>query len=92
MTIPEQTFLESHISDHLTARSQQYYEPEMAHVHDSPPYMETHLILYDAYRKLPEFEYFQRAWCLHELRMGRQHIFLVPCESDETIFRLPGHF
>ncbi|KAF2261996.1 hypothetical protein CC78DRAFT_546210 [Lojkania enalia] len=41
--------------------------------------------------------WFERAWCAHEMRLGRSHIFLVPCRSREdteahSIIRFTGEF
>lgn len=46
-----------------------------------PPYLDTHDDLFDVLRKLLRSSWFKRAWCRHEMRLARDHVFLVPCNS-----------
>jgi hypothetical protein len=33
-----------------------------------------------------------RAWCSHELRMSKRHVFLLPCQRTNTLLRFDGSF
>ncbi|KAI7563027.1 hypothetical protein KC317_g8014 [Hortaea werneckii] len=49
-----------------------------------PPYLDTHDDVYHVLRKLLRSSWFKRAWCRHEMRLARDHVFLVPCLSSAT--------
>ena len=51
------------------------------------PYLESHRDLSKAIQKILRSSWFQRAWCRHEMRLAREHIFLVPCRNRNT---MPG--
>jgi len=59
------------------------------------PYLESHEDLYTVVRKIMKSSWFQRAWCRHEMRLAREHIFLVPCRipgswSGKSVLRFTG--
>jgi hypothetical protein len=45
------------------------------------PYLDQNLELHSVIRKILRSSWFQRAWCRHEMRLARDHIFLVPCQT-----------
>ncbi|EMC97981.1 hypothetical protein BAUCODRAFT_31988 [Baudoinia panamericana UAMH 10762] len=45
------------------------------------PYLGQHDEMYQVLRKLLRSSWFKRAWCRHEMRLAREHVFLVPCKS-----------
>jgi len=54
-------------------------------------------VLHRLVEKIGNSEYFERAWCQHELRLGRDHIFLVRCRHFDvpglyTVLRFTGSF
>ncbi|KAF2706430.1 hypothetical protein K504DRAFT_385790 [Pleomassaria siparia CBS 279.74] len=49
----------------------------------NPPLMQQQPLLQSFFDRILSSVWFERAWCAHEMRLGRSHIFLVPCESDE---------
>lgn len=49
-----------------------------------PPYLETHETLYKVVRKMLRSSWFKRAWCRHEMRLAKHHIFLIPCKRTGT--------
>ena len=54
-------------------------------------------IFHGLVKKLTSSTYFERAWCQHELRLGRNHIFLIRCsnssDSDSCrVLRITGSF
>jgi hypothetical protein len=66
------------------------------HYDDVPPYMITNVLMRNIYLKIMRARWFSRAWCMHEARLGKQHVFLMRCQqqpdSPLTVFRLTGHF
>ena len=56
------------------------------------PYLESHDDLYLVIRKLLRSSWFRRAWCRHEMRLSREHIFLVPCNNPggKSVLRFTG--
>lgn len=43
-------------------------------------------------RKLLSAEWFTRAWCWHEFRMSKRHIFLLRGDQNNEILRFTGNF
>ena len=66
------------------------------HYDDNPPYMTTNTLMRTVFLKLVQSRYFSRAWCMHETRLGKQHVFLVCCEqlpdSSPMVFRFTDLF
>jgi curved DNA-binding protein CbpA len=58
------------------------------------PYLEENDALLQVLHKILSSSWFQRAWCRHEMRLARNHVFLLPCRegaadsSRRTILRL----
>ncbi|KAF1969523.1 hypothetical protein BU23DRAFT_512949, partial [Bimuria novae-zelandiae CBS 107.79] len=48
----------------------------------NPPTMQQYPYLRLFVERVLSSMWFERAWCVHEMRMGREHIFLVPCEVE----------
>lgn len=48
-----------------------------------PPFMQQHTLFWSFLERVLNSIWFERAWCAHEMRMGRNHVFLVPCVADE---------
>ncbi|KAK0281476.1 hypothetical protein LTR35_000811 [Friedmanniomyces endolithicus] len=48
-----------------------------------PAYLETHDDLFQLLCKIFGSSWFRRAWCRHEMRLARDHVFLIPCKSLE---------
>ncbi|KAF7187706.1 Chaperone protein DnaJ [Pseudocercospora fuligena] len=49
-----------------------------------PPYLESHENLFRVVRKMLRSSWFKRAWCRHEMRLAKHHIFLIPCKKPGT--------
>ena len=63
----------------------------------TPPLMEQFSPLKTFLERILSSEWFDRAWCAHEMKMGRSHVFLVPClrhyeDEVQTIVRFTGEF
>ena len=88
----EGTILESHMEDferqtHISANKRFRRKPT--------PYLESHDDLFMVIRKMMRSSWFRRAWCRHEMRLAREHIFLVPCRtpgswSGKSVLRFTG--
>lgn len=46
-----------------------------------PPYLETHEDLFKVLQKILTSSWFRRAWCRHEMRLAKEHVFLLPCQA-----------
>lgn len=60
-----------------------------------PPYMISHPRLRDSLEKILGSSWFRSAWCRHEMKVAREHVFLVDCVPfDEVhhVFRFTGGF
>ncbi|KAI5357829.1 Putative DnaJ domain, heterokaryon incompatibility, Chaperone J-domain superfamily [Septoria linicola] len=60
-----------------------------------PPYLESHENLFRVIRKILRSSWFKRAWCRHEMRLAKHHIFLIPCKrpgswSGRDVLRFNG--
>nr|POF27595.1 hypothetical protein CFP56_73780 [Quercus suber] len=80
--------LSAHESDVLAAHMDEY--ERMHHVaptkrfrRKQPPWLETREDLYNVLVKLFRSSWWMRAWCRHEMRLAREHIFLVPCMASD---------
>jgi hypothetical protein len=101
VTIPEQDFLASYIVDFETyeGRVSNIFQP---HGGERPPYMKANPAFRNFFLKLIGAKWFERAWCMHEMRMSSYHIFLIRCEEDRhslneitsppTVLRFTGLF
>ncbi|KAF2449635.1 hypothetical protein P171DRAFT_451796 [Karstenula rhodostoma CBS 690.94] len=64
----------------------------------NPPVMQQYPWLRSLVERILGSMWFERAWCAHELRMGRSHVFLVPCDIEDgedsasTVVRFTGGF
>jgi hypothetical protein len=77
--------LEGHEGELLQAHMKEYMS--LQHVaarqrfrHKQPPYLESREDLFLVVRKLLTSSWFVRAWCRHEMRLAKNHVFLVPCK------------
>jgi hypothetical protein len=51
-------------------------------VGQSPPLMRQHPILLSFLERVLSSAWFERAWCAHEMKLGRGHVFILPCYSQ----------
>ena len=63
---------------------------------NDPPYLTTNIVIRNFCLKIFRAMCFSRAWCLHESRLGKQHIFLIRCDEQPvtlpTVFRFTNLF
>ena len=85
----EGTILESHMQDF---ERQVHIPPRKRFPRRQKPYLESHEDLFRVIRKMMRSSWFRRAWCRHEMRLAREHIFLVPCQSrsGQSVLRFTG--
>ncbi|XP_014553286.1 hypothetical protein COCVIDRAFT_108143 [Bipolaris victoriae FI3] len=62
-----------------------------------PPFMQQYEMFNTLVQRILSSEWFDRAWCAHEMRMGQSHVFLVPClrhyeDEVQTVVRFTGAF
>lgn len=63
----------------------------------NPPFMYQYPAFVSFFERFSNSEWFERAWCAHEMRLGQQHVFLLRCLSrhdDEvqTVIRFTTPF
>jgi curved DNA-binding protein CbpA len=62
------------------------------------PYLEGNYGLLQVLQKILSSSWFRRAWCRHEMRLARDHVFLLPCRADasgslkRTVLRLTSSY
>ncbi|KAK5115876.1 hypothetical protein LTR85_009470 [Meristemomyces frigidus] len=77
----EGTILDNHMDEYARML---HVAPTKRFRGKQPPYLDTHEELYQVLRKLLRSSWFKRAWCRHEMRLARDHVFLIPCRSPGT--------
>jgi Heterokaryon incompatibility protein (HET) len=83
VSLAEQDFLASYIVEFEQYKGDgSFFEP---HYNERPPFMKANPVLRDFFLKLVGAKWFERAWCMHEMRLSPQHIFLIRCEDDPQI-------
>ena len=63
----------------------------------NPPFMYQYPAFVSFFERFVESEWFERAWCAHEMKSGQQHVFLLRCSSQyddnvQTIIRFTTSF
>ncbi|KAH7093183.1 heterokaryon incompatibility protein-domain-containing protein [Paraphoma chrysanthemicola] len=90
----EEQFLRYYVEQYSYSELPPYQQPNAGL---SPPLMHQHPILLSFLERVLSSAWFERAWCSHEMRLGRTHVFILPCYTqyeDEvrTIVRFTGAF
>jgi hypothetical protein len=70
---------------------------QQPHTGLSPPFMQQFGAFKSFFERIVGSDWFERAWCAHEMKMGRSHVFLIPCythyeDEIQTIIRFTGAF
>jgi hypothetical protein len=101
VSIAEQEFLASYIVDfeQFGGDISDLHQP---HGDEWPPYMKANPVFRNFFLKLVSAKWFERAWCMHEMRLSPNHIFLLRCDEDlrlrnglkslPTVLRFTGLF
>ncbi|KAL1594847.1 hypothetical protein SLS59_008660 [Nothophoma quercina] len=63
----------------------------------TPPFMYQYPVFVSFFERFIESEWFERAWCAHEMRLGQQLVFLLRCSSQyedevQTVLRFTTSF
>lgn len=77
----EGEILENHMKEYASLT---HVAPTKRFRQKQPPYLEDHDGLYQILRKILRSSWFVRAWCRHEMKLARDHIFLIPFKSPGT--------
>ncbi|KAJ4360628.1 uncharacterized protein N0V89_001194 [Didymosphaeria variabile] len=95
VTAEELQFLEQYYHQYIFSNLPLDQHPNLGL---NPPVMQQHPLFRSFVERVLTSMWFERAWCAHELRMARSHVFLVPCEieageeSAYTVIRFTGAF
>ncbi|CAK1361631.1 hypothetical protein CB0940_03012 [Cercospora beticola] len=92
MDAHEGELLLNHMSEY---NSMTHVPPGQRFRRKQPPYLESHENLFRVIRKMLRSSWFKRAWCRHEMRLAKHHIFLIPCKrpgswSGRAVLRFNG--
>ncbi|CAG5158573.1 uncharacterized protein ALTATR162_LOCUS5148 [Alternaria atra] len=94
VTPDEEQFLRYYVEQYSYSQLPSGQEPN---ARLTPPLMEQFSPLKTFLERIIGSDWFERAWCSHEMKMGRSHIFLVPSirhyeDEVQTITRFTGDF
>lgn len=70
----EGELLQNHMDEYNTMT---HVVPGQRFRRKNPPWLESHDDLYKIIRKVLRSSWFKRAWCRHEMRLAKHHIFLI---------------
>lgn len=73
--------LEEHVLKYERLR---HVAPNKRFRRQQTPYLEDHDDLLQVLQKILSSSWFRRAWCRHEMRLARDHVFLLPCRTSTT--------
>jgi hypothetical protein len=93
-TPEEEQFLRYYIEQYSQCNLPYDQQPYVGLV---PPVMNQYPVLWSFLERILCSSWFERAWCAHEMKMGQNHVFFLPCFShyeDEvrTVIRFTGTF
>ncbi|KAJ8105454.1 hypothetical protein OPT61_g10167 [Boeremia exigua] len=92
-TIAEEQFLRCYLDQYSYSDLPADQQPN---AHQNPPFMYHYPAFISFFERFIESEWFERAWCTHEMRLGQQHVFLLRCSSQydraQTILRFTTPF
>ncbi|KAF2626104.1 hypothetical protein BU25DRAFT_411937 [Macroventuria anomochaeta] len=93
-TPEEEQFLRSYLDQYSYSDLAIDQQPN---AHQNPPFMYQHPAFVSFFERFIQSEYFERAWCAHEIRLGQQHVFLLRCSSQyvdevQTVIRFTTYF
>ncbi|SMY21196.1 unnamed protein product [Zymoseptoria tritici ST99CH_1A5] len=77
----EGEILQKHMDEY---NAMNHVAPRQRFRRKQPPYLESHETMFKIVRKILRSSWFKRAWCRHEMRLGKHHIFLIPCKRPGT--------
>ncbi|KAF2110589.1 heterokaryon incompatibility protein-domain-containing protein [Lophiotrema nucula] len=90
----EESFFRQYIEQYSSSDQPSNQQPSLGL---KPPMVLRHRPMRTFIERILSSIWFERAWCAHEMRMGRNYVFIVPCVSDEddevfTFIRFAGSF
>ncbi|CZT23513.1 uncharacterized protein RCC_09227 [Ramularia collo-cygni] len=86
--------LQSHMAEYNALA---HVAPRKRFRRKQPSFLESHEHMFEMIRKILRSSWFKRAWCRHEMRLGKHHIFLIPCTRNNNrpgrdVLRFNGKF
>lgn len=85
--------LQSHMAEYNALT---HVAPRQRFRRKQPSFLESHEHMFEMIRKILRSSWFKRAWCRHEMRLGKHHIFLIPCKRKSRpgrdVLRFNGKF
>ena len=90
----EEKFLRYYVEQYNSFELSPEQEPNIGM---SPPFMRRNALFRSFFQRVIDSTWFERAWCAHEMRTGKDHVFLVPCYTDceseeQIVIRFTGTF
>src|SRR4051812_14547115 len=76
----EVAFLRAYVNRYSASVLPYNQQPNKGH---NPPFMQSQAPFKSFFERILDSIWFERAWCAHEMRLGRSHVFLVPCQTDK---------
>ncbi|KZM25724.1 uncharacterized protein EKO05_0006080 [Ascochyta rabiei] len=94
VTPEEERFLRCYVDQYCYSG---FAADQQPNARQNPPFMYQYPAFVSFFERFIESEWFGRAWCAHEMKLGRQHVFLVRCSSRyhdavQTVMRFTTSF
>jgi hypothetical protein len=93
-TFEEEQFLRCYLDQYSFSDLNLDQQPN---ANQTPPFMCQYPAFVSFFERSISSEWFERAWCAHEMRLGQQHVFLLRCSSQyddevQTVIRITSSF
>jgi hypothetical protein len=91
-TQEEEQFLRCYLNQYSYSNLSTDQQPN---AHQNPPFMCQYPAFVSFFERLIESKWFERAWCAHEMRLARQHVFLLRSsqyDEAQTVIRFTTPF
>ncbi|KAJ4311330.1 hypothetical protein N0V94_008005, partial [Neodidymelliopsis sp. IMI 364377] len=93
-TFEEEQFLRCYLDQYSFSDLNLDQQPN---ANQTPPFMCQYPAFVSFLERFIGSEWFERAWCAHEMRLGQQHVFLLRCSSQyddevQTVIRVTSSF
>ena len=77
--LAQQKFLRDFIKDY---ENPSHGHGETPHKRETPPYLQRYPVLKRFFYTILGSRWFTRAWCSHEMEIGENHLFYIPCQPQ----------
>lgn len=94
VTPEEEQFLRYYLDQYIYSDVDVNQQPN---ARQNPPFMYQYPAFISFFERFIGSEWFERAWCVHEMRLGQQHVFFLRCSSQfgneaQTVIRFTTSF